>query len=345
TYYDYYAWRLNSSLNYVFNSESGTEIISIKAAYTFDDNAPTSFENPILMEDHVIGGMYDMRNSNKTGMVSPPDASNIVLPKGIALEIRLRTGTSYNNDNEVVVIKEYPINVTFSDNSIFNGQLQNGEMFPLIPEDILLDEESDYVINPFNSFLYAINTIEAGDSFYIGNTISSAEFMAGESILLTPGFKVLSGNSFSATVPHTEDLENTRTDGSSESFKLDGIAYLDVNYYPADLPEPDFRTLEVKYLTSRDLQQLDMDIQSEISIYPNPARENVQLQLQLVSDDELSVEFIDLEGKVQLSKKYSGLNAGEQLINVTTTSLRGGIYVVRISGKKMKRVGRLLLLD
>lgn len=346
-YYDYFVWKLNSKLNYVFNHNAGVELVSINAAFSFENRSPTVYENPIVMEDHMFGGAFDFRAAYPPDNPPPLNINHAEssLPTGITLEIKLSTNSSLNNSDEIIVYKNFPIEHVLEYSIVNSNTSQPGIGIPMVPETIVLDEENDLDYEPFMDILLATKSIEAGDNFYIGNTISSADFMAGEEILLTPGFKVLSGSEFSAIVPQFQTLEDTRLDGNFESFRMDGVAYLDVNYYPKDEPEPDFRTLEVHYSEGDEVKDLDPEVESSISLFPNPAQQNVKLKMDLHSNEVLSVDFIDMDGKVQLSTKYSDLNIGDNEIDIDTSSLRGGMYLVRISGKSIKRIGRILIMD
>jgi hypothetical protein len=69
----------------------------------------------------------------------------------------------------------------------------------------------------------------------------------------------------------------------------------------------------------------------QYQVFPNPASGKVYIQMYESSKKELSLEFISIDGKVQLSENFTtteGLN--RKAIDIS--GLQAGIYVLRIIG-------------
>jgi hypothetical protein len=63
-------------------------------------------------------------------------------------------------------------------------------------------------------------------------------------------------------------------------------------------------------------------------VYPQPAMDNVNIQVQALTNENLIIKMIDHMGKEQLSAKYP-IFAGEQLIDLSLPStLHSGVYTL-----------------
>ena len=71
-------------------------------------------------------------------------------------------------------------------------------------------------------------------------------------------------------------------------------------------------------------------VASEVSIYPNPAREEFNIELNSVSEGQMEMTIISLNGSV-VSSKTIQLSEGNNLINENVSSLTTGIYFVKLT--------------
>jgi beta-mannanase len=88
--------------------------------------------------------------------------------------------------------------------------------------------------------------------------------------------------------------------------------------------------LEAVSSTSKMSQSLGVaeneEQQNKISIYPNPAANQLTVNIPSIISEKVSVEIIDVSGNIKISNKIS---AGEN--NIDTSKLSDGIYIVAIS--------------
>jgi hypothetical protein len=70
-----------------------------------------------------------------------------------------------------------------------------------------------------------------------------------------------------------------------------------------------------------------------LSLYPNPASSNVNLQVSAPQTAYYDVHFYDILGKVVISQKLS-LTQGSNQVNIPTNSLAKGFYTVRVFNGK-----------
>ncbi len=80
-----------------------------------------------------------------------------------------------------------------------------------------------------------------------------------------------------------------------------------------------------------------------VTIFPNPANEEVNLVFTLPETDHLTFSVTDVIGKTT-KLKYSGtFYQGENSIKLETSNLATGTYIVTVSGVKVKGNVKLIL--
>ncbi|MBC7861696.1 MAG: T9SS type A sorting domain-containing protein [Bacteroidia bacterium] len=77
-----------------------------------------------------------------------------------------------------------------------------------------------------------------------------------------------------------------------------------------------------------------------LSVYPNPAGENVMLTFENTENENTFVEVYDISGKLLINQKFS-TSVGKNFINLDLRSLSNGLYILKVknsSGEKTKKV-------
>lgn len=67
-----------------------------------------------------------------------------------------------------------------------------------------------------------------------------------------------------------------------------------------------------------------------LSVYPNPATNNVNVNIDLKNNSNVKLEIVDLTGKTVSSTTYSNVAAGSHSYDVNTTAISNGIYVINV---------------
>ena len=75
----------------------------------------------------------------------------------------------------------------------------------------------------------------------------------------------------------------------------------------------------------------------EIKIYPNPCSYTLNIELKEISNEPVSIEMYNLNGK-QLSKSYID-QPNSKTINQNVSNLVSGTYIIRILNKNMLLLG------
>jgi len=69
---------------------------------------------------------------------------------------------------------------------------------------------------------------------------------------------------------------------------------------------------------------------TNISIFPNPVVESLNIQFFTDNSKEISIEMVDLSGKKVFNSMYSPLSIGIQSISINKPNVRQGYYILRI---------------
>lgn len=80
---------------------------------------------------------------------------------------------------------------------------------------------------------------------------------------------------------------------------------------------------------------------AEISVYPNPTSNDLNLNLNFVEERNASVELVDLNGKVLMNIE-SGKFIGEKIIPISMKNLTNGIYFVRVTGSDFFKIEKII---
>ena len=68
---------------------------------------------------------------------------------------------------------------------------------------------------------------------------------------------------------------------------------------------------------------------SEVTVYPNPAQNNLNIGLLLIKNSDVEINIKDVTGKTVLSKNNKVLK-GENKLQIETTNLSSGLYFVQV---------------
>ncbi len=87
------------------------------------------------------------------------------------------------------------------------------------------------------------------------------------------------------------------------------------------------------------------ELQNEIglSIYPNPAQNELNVSFELFTEGNVEVQVFDMMGKTILGKLVGQSATGKQIVRLNTESLRNGTYVVRVQAGSNTIVKKLII--
>ncbi len=81
---------------------------------------------------------------------------------------------------------------------------------------------------------------------------------------------------------------------------------------------------------------------TSFTIFPNPATMHATVGLELAKESEIEISIIDLSGKVVTSRNYGKMN-GNMAIDLNTSLLNAGVYMVNVSIDNVSKIQRLVI--
>ena len=94
--------------------------------------------------------------------------------------------------------------------------------------------------------------------------------------------------------------------------------------------------------TSAGITELDEQIDDLFKVYPNPASDFTVVGLNLKKDAEVSLQLIDVTGKVIASKNYGSLNGASEIV-LGTSELTSGVYIIELTVNNEKHTKKLIV--
>ena len=92
-------------------------------------------------------------------------------------------------------------------------------------------------------------------------------------------------------------------------------------------------------------QTLGLDVNenvSGLSIYPNPATDNISVDFNLANASDVTIEVVDAAGKVAIAKTITSQSAGQANVSFETSALNSGVYFVNISTEAGKATQKFI---
>ena len=186
------------------------------------------------------------------------------------------------------------------------------------------DNTANFASLPGFSAVQASNSISSAQVFNNGYG-QALEFVAGNSILLTPGFEIANGTSLAASIGGCTNVARP------VSNVKDGYLVLD-----ADL-------LAASVASQSDISGKNNLLQMELQ--PNPVSTQLFIQLETKEVSKVDIKILDLAGRQVMSIITNDeLPAGIFRIPVTLNLLPAGAYLVRVQSGEDIRTKQLIKL-
>jgi hypothetical protein len=104
-------------------------------------------------------------------------------------------------------------------------------------------------------------------------------------------------------------------------------------------PGQDCPATDSVQVTIQECLSLDENTIAQIEVYPNPARDIVNVVLPIVKGN-ITIEVMDATGKRVMNKTVNG-NVGEEKLNIV--NLEKGVYLIRFTGNEMNTTKRIVV--
>ncbi|MDX1445552.1 T9SS type A sorting domain-containing protein [Lishizhenia sp.] len=134
------------------------------------------------------------------------------------------------------------------------------------------------------------------------------------------------GTAFIATVNNSGGSTPVRF-GMAQSVEQGTVLGIDPTSAAGDvynLTDPE--AIKIRILESA-LSVEEVEANFNLSVYPNPATDNVNLDFTLAAQTDVTVTITDIAGKVVYTDAIGSLNAGEHTTAISTNGLTNGVYI------------------
>ncbi|MCC6818144.1 MAG: esterase-like activity of phytase family protein [Bacteroidia bacterium] len=171
----------------------------------------------------------------------------------------------------------------------------------------------------------------------IGNQSTSVFEIKNNSIgdLTIKSMSIEGLNAADFTFVNAPSFPLTIASGSSVTFTIKftastvGLRKANVKIISNDVDEKTY-TFAIQGTTVNNTSIEDVNI-SLLNIYPNPSNNEASIDLGLVNNAQVSIQVIDMQGKVILAPFDLNLESGEHTLQLNTSSLSSGMYVVEFT--------------
>jgi hypothetical protein len=125
----------------------------------------------------------------------------------------------------------------------------------------------------------------------------------------------------------------------SGAFKFRKITNAILKYFPADWGSEYLYSFTTGSSIATGINEVEQELL--ISLFPNPAKEFFNLDINLINVQDIKIELRDAIGKVAMEKTEKNFESG--VLKFSTNGLSKGIYFVNISGTDFKSVKKLVV--
>jgi photosystem II stability/assembly factor-like uncharacterized protein len=102
--------------------------------------------------------------------------------------------------------------------------------------------------------------------------------------------------------------------------------------------------LESNSFWNSDVAEKKHEVREQISVFPNPATDYVNVKFILNSNKAVSGEIYNISGRLVKKLTFNNTGYGENLFNINTSNLPRGSYIIRLKGEGTELVERFLIV-
>ena len=207
-----------------------------------------------------------------------------------------------------------------------------------------------------DSYLWSTNeitksiTVSTAGNYSVTTTNSNACNGVGSSavvtITVTP--QPTANGSYTITNGNVVTFSNTSSNATSYVWDFGDFSYSSaanpVHVYPDNNPYTVTLTAKNGNCTStKTLNITTLNVEKiannsfNVNLFPNPINENGTLEIELVENNNVTINIVDFKGSLVNTIANNYLDAGKHSFNLNTTELENGLYFVVINANNAKR--------
>ncbi len=245
---------------------------------------------------------------------------------------KLTTGARYNEVNKNLDVS---VEVEFLEDI-------DGEFYVslVLTEDGVKGTASGY--NQANAYAGGASGVMGGFET-LPNPVPAATMVYDHVARAVSGLRSNNNNSFSGSYKAGDKIVLTYAFTLNAAWKFDNIniipILLDAGNYINAASNTIAEAVQNGFISSTGNIVLASD---QVKIYPNPAKDFLNVDLNIESSGEVEVQIVDVEGKTVAFRNY-GVLQGSFLLPVHLNHFKSGLYLVRIKTKEGVRIEKLIV--
>jgi hypothetical protein len=281
-------------------------------------------------QDEETSGIIDMQEILGAGYFLLDDQAHYSIPgdavEGGQLILLFNPGT-YN------ACANYSGNISVSPSPTVTGQANNTIYLGYGPQSVTLAASVPSGFPPYN---------------YSWTSSSSTSSSISVSPTTTTNYIVTIKNAFGCAinVSQTINVKDIRDGDKNKVFICHNghTQSVSVNAVPSFIVQADQLGTCDNTISSVDAMRNE---QTELhtSLFPNPASNIAHLSFTMANDAEVKLSVVDLQGRIVMKPVMKKLKAGQQLIDINTSSLSEGIYFVELNYNGTSAKIKLIVLQ
>lgn len=146
---------------------------------------------------------------------------------------------------------------------------------------------------------------------------------------LMPDFSPWGQSLASGTIAANTEYNKSFTMALEPGWVKNNISVLLVVYKKVEEKYIVVNTVKAKNQTTG-IDKIDLD--ADIAVFPNPATDQVNLQMRLSGEAGLAIAVCDITGREVYKVAQAKYKAGEHNLQIPTTGLANGVYHIRVDG-------------
>jgi len=243
--------------------------------------------------------------------------------------------------------------------SVFNGVVINEDNTIVVAGSLDYDSQYDFLAAKFNEDGTVFSQF-GEDGFFIQDYNGNSEYAA--TMVKQPDGKFILGGSQGIWPESDFAIVRISNNGElDESFGNDGLITTDFFNgfdYAVGLTlqadgklvaggsasdGSDYQLALARYTTGISVGVENIEGKSKyVNVFPNPAKQNINIQFELVQDGTVEMEFYNVSGKKVKELRLKNMNKGQQSIAVDLSDLHSGLHVVQIKTADAYNIVKLL---
>ena len=304
---------------------------------------------PLYTNDVAISGVYYVTDKNCSSKMAP----KIRIINSGAAEVTSMDIEYHINDGDVTTIN-WTGNLAFLDK-----------------EEIQL-EELNFSLKDTNNFVVEVTNVNGGDDEYVANNMEDmvfyrADYFDGPGFMFleldnhpeqttwkmydyegnvvqeggpytTPGGTVTVTFNFPTSSCYRFEMYDSGNDGLSG-----GGSYQVAGSGAISFSGGDFTDKDVNEITYDIVGVDEKEIVNNLSIYPNPATDNLSVSFLLSDSKTVSVALYDMLGKQMMVNNMGVQPAGSIDVNFDVNSLQSGVYLIKTEVGNKSYVNKVIV--